>query len=43
MSGIVGYGAIALLMRYLKTRGLGVFIAYRLLIAAAILYVILRP
>jgi undecaprenyl-diphosphatase len=37
VSGVVGYLAIAFLMRYLRTRTLYLFIAYRLLLAASLL------
>jgi undecaprenyl-diphosphatase len=38
VSGIVGYAAIAFLLRYLKTHTTFVFIAYRLALGGAILY-----
>src|SRR5258705_9908886 len=37
-SGIVGYASICLLLRFLRTHSTGVFIVYRLLVGAAILF-----
>jgi undecaprenyl-diphosphatase len=37
VSGIVGYAAIAFLMNYLRTRTMGIFIVYRVLMAIALL------
>jgi undecaprenyl-diphosphatase len=40
VSAIVGYAAIAFLMNYLKTRTMGIFIIYRVLLAVALLWAI---
>ena len=40
VSGIVGYASIWFLLRYLKTHTTGVFIAYRLIVGVAILFML---
>ncbi|HLN97367.1 MAG TPA: undecaprenyl-diphosphatase UppP [Pyrinomonadaceae bacterium] len=41
MSGVVGYASIWFLLRFLRTHSTGVFIVYRLIIGAAILFALL--
>jgi undecaprenyl-diphosphatase len=40
VSAIIGYAAIAFLMNYLKTRTMGIFIVYRVLLALGLLYAV---
>ena len=42
ISGIVGYATIWFLLRYLRTHTTGVFIGYRLIVGAAILFMLLN-
>jgi len=42
VSGIVGYASIWFLLRYLRTHTTGVFIGYRLIVGAAILFMLLN-
>ncbi len=42
VSGIVGYASIAFLLRYLRTRTLGIFIGYRLIVGIAILVLLYK-
>src|SRR5206468_9133131 len=42
VSGIVGYASIWFLLRYLRTHSTGGFIAYRLVVGAAIIFALLR-
>jgi undecaprenyl-diphosphatase len=42
VSGVVGYAAIAFLLRYLRTHSTGVFIVYRLLLGGALLVLLAR-
>ena len=41
VSGLVGYASIWFLLRYLRTHSTGVFIVYRLLVGAAILFALI--
>jgi Uncharacterized bacitracin resistance protein len=38
VSGVIGYASIWFLLRFLRTHSTGVFIVYRLLVGAAILF-----
>jgi len=40
VSAVIGYAAIAFLMNYLRTRTMGIFIVYRVLLAIALLWAI---
>jgi len=42
VSGLVGYGSIWFLLRYLRTHSTALFIAYRLIIGGAILFVLFK-
>ena len=40
VSGIVGYASIAFLLKFLKTNNTTVFVVYRILIGALLLYLV---